>query len=86
MTNTSVTASLNFGVNEWFHRLYACVSHGVSPREVSQWLSRARYLVEEQVYVTEIPTNLPTLITDILKDDPVFTKIVSRLCKHGAAK
>ncbi len=77
MTNTPITASLNLDVKEWFHISYACVSNLVSPREVIQWLSRARYLIEEQVYVSKIPTILPKLITDIMKDDPVFIKLVA---------
>ncbi len=83
MTNTSITTvSLNFDVKEWFHRSYTVVSNFVSPREVVQWLSRVRHLIEEQVYVTKIPTLLPTLITDILKDDEVFNHQACRFCKH----
>ena len=77
MTNTFVTTCLNFDVKEWFHKSYALVSNFVSPREVVQWLSRVRHLIDEQVYVTEIPTLLPNHITDILKDDEVFTRLVA---------
>ena len=56
---------------------YALVSNFVSPREVVQWLSRVRHLIEEEAYVNITSTLLLTLITDILKDDEVFTRLVA---------
>ena len=75
MKNTSVTAGLDFDVRGWFHRLYACVSNYQSPREIVQWLSRARHIIDRHVYVVRIRTKIPKLINDILKDDPVFTHL-----------
>jgi hypothetical protein len=77
MANTFVTACMHVDIKEWFHRSYALVYHFVSPREVVQWLSRVRHLIAEQVYVTKIPTLLPNLITNIFKDEEVFTRLVA---------
>ena len=46
MTNTSVTAGLNFDVTGWSHMSYDCVSNFQSPREIIQWLSRARHIID----------------------------------------
>ena len=76
MTNTSVTAGLNFDVNGWFHSVYACVSNFQSPREIIKWLSRARHIIDQHVYIVRFRTKNPKLINDILKDDLVFTHLV----------
>jgi hypothetical protein len=78
MTNSSVTDGINFDVNNWFHRLFACVSGFQSPREIVQWLSRARHIIDNQVCIVKTcPICKPKLIPDVLEDDPVFTKMVN---------
>jgi hypothetical protein len=68
---------LNFDIEGWFHKLYVCVSNCKSRREVVQWLSRARYIIDQHVYVVKVPAKNPILVDDIIKDDPVFTKPVT---------
>ena len=54
MTNTTVTAGVDFNVPDWFDRLYACITGFQNPREVVQWLSRARHIRENVVFVAKV--------------------------------
>jgi hypothetical protein len=54
MTNLAVTAGVDFNVPNWFDMSYACISGYQNPREVVQWLSRARHIRENVVFVAKV--------------------------------
>ena len=77
LTNAAVTAGLDFN-EDWFHRSYACVSGNQNPREVIQWLSRARKLKENEVYIVTIsPRIKPMMIKDSIGTDPVYKNLIA---------
>ena len=77
MTNSAVTAGVDFTVMH-FHKLYACASGFQNPREIVQWLSRARHIIDNEVHVVKISPGLtPQMVPDVLGDDPVFTNLIA---------
>jgi hypothetical protein len=85
MTNASVTAGLDFTM-KWFHRLYTCVAGNQNPREVVQWLSRARHIIENDVFVVTISPHIkPKAIEDKIGTDPTYTNLI-KICHTELAK
>jgi hypothetical protein len=81
MTNTAVTAGVDFNVPNWFDRLYACISGFQNPREVVQWLSRARHIKEDKVYVVKIcPKMQAKVVPDRLNGaDTTFNRLIANI-------
>jgi len=76
MTNAAVTAGLDFNV-KWFHRLHTCVARNQNPREVVQWLSRARHIIENDVFLVTISPHIkPKAIEDKIGTDPTYTNLI----------
>jgi hypothetical protein len=79
MTNSAATAGVDF-TPRWFHRMYACVSWYQNPREIVQWLSRARNIVENKVYVVKISPRLKLdPLPNRLAADPVYTNLMKNI-------
>ena len=77
MTNSAVTAGVDFTVTH-FHRLYVCASGFQNPREMIQWLSRARHLIENEVHVVKIcPWLKPAMVPDRIGDCAVYTELIA---------
>jgi hypothetical protein len=81
MTNSAVTAGVDFNVHNWFDRLYACITGYQNPREVVQWLSRARHIKEDKVYVVKICPKLQVKhVPDLLNGtDPTFNHLIASI-------
>jgi hypothetical protein len=81
MTNTAVTAGVDFNVPDWFDRLYACISGFQNPREIVQWLSRARHIKENKVYVVKICAMfVPKAVPDRLNgSDDTFHRLIANI-------
>ena len=81
MTNSAVTAGVDFNVPDWFDRLYACISGYQNPREVVQWLSRARHIRENVVFIAKICPGLEVKeVADKLNDeDPVYNRLIAKI-------
>jgi hypothetical protein len=76
MTNSAVTAGVDFA-QLWFHRLYACVSGFQNPREIIQCLSRARHIIDNEVFVVKISPSLrPKHVPDMIETDPLYTTLI----------
>jgi hypothetical protein len=76
MTNAAVTAGLDFNV-ELFHRLHACVAGDQNPREVVHWLSMARQIKENEVYVVTISQYIKLkAIEDKIGTNPIYKNLI----------
>ncbi len=81
MMTSAVTAGVDFNVPNWFDRLYACISGYQNPREVIQWISRARHIHENVVFIAK---NCPGLEVKEVADklngtDPVYNRLIANI-------
>jgi len=77
----SLLFCVDFNVPNWFDRLYAYITGNQNPREIVQWLSIARHLRENLVFVAKV---FPKLegggVSDMLNGaDPAFNRLIANI-------
>jgi hypothetical protein len=76
MTNTEVNVGLDINVR-WFHRMFACALEFRNPREILQWLSTARHIIDTEVFVVKnSPFLRPKRVPELIDTNPVYTNLI----------
>jgi hypothetical protein len=58
--------------------MYTCVAGNQIPREVLQWLSMARHIINNEVFVVTISQFInPKPVNDTIETDPVYINLVN---------